>query len=154
MKSSNGGNTSFIVRTGNWSAKVTLTQLELDITTNSYIEATTQAIESCFGNNDVDNCEILELFTEERQNYFDDSCDLTEIPDFLFGVLIACYLTKDINNKKKWKYFVISDIFANAAQPINYNDAISIEKKWECDINRLINRKKHIKRNIKKKRKT
>jgi len=143
----------FIVRTGNWKARV-LINIDDGITENDYIEATTEAIESCFGEEEQDNCEILELFDDEGKNFFASTYngDPLEIPDFLFGILIICCLEKDYNNKKKWRYYSLSNIFANAAQTENYNMAVSLEKKWKGHITKLLERQKKIKLVIKKKK--
>lgn len=146
---------SFIVRTGNWKVCVKLKPQNKTISESDFIEASTMAIESCFGNEELKNCEILQLFNDSGQNYFSKKYngDLSEIPEFLFGVLLVCYIETDEHNKEKWKYFVLSDIFANASQPDNYKLAVEFEKKWNKYIEKLQERQKNLIINIKSKRK-
>ena len=144
---------SFIIRTGNWKARINI-NIDTRITGRDYIEATTEAIESCFGEVERDNCEMLQLFNEEGKDFFSSTYngDPLEIPEFLFGIIIVCYLEKDEHNRKKWKMSTLSKIFANASQSDNYNIAINLEKKWKTHINKLLDRQQKLTKVIKKKK--
>lgn len=147
-------NKTFIVRTGNWKVRVVISNDTKKVSDMDYIEATTQAIESCFGESELENCELLELFDEEGKNYFSPRYkgDLSEVPEFLFGVLIVCYLQVDAHTKTKWRYYVSSEIFANASQSENYKLAVDFEKKWKNHIDTVMTNQNRVKEIIKTKR--
>lgn len=151
-KQLNKDEVAFIVRTGNWKARIVLKIEDRAINEDDYIEAATEAIESCFGEVERENCEMVQLFNEEGKDFFSSTYDgdPLEIPDFLFGILIVCYLEKDEHNKINWKMSTLSNIFANASQTENYNMAVIHEKKWKSHINKLLTR--HLKLNIKTKK--
>ena len=141
-----GINKTFIIRTGNWKARIVLSNESKKVTNMDYVEAVTQAIESCFGESELENCEILELFDVNGKNYFSEKYngDLSEIPEFLFGVLIVCYLQSDMHRRNKWRYFVSSEIFANASQSENYKLAVKFEARWRTHIDKVMSKQKRI----------
>ena len=153
-KQLNKDEVAFIVRTGNWKARIVLKIEDRAINEDDYIEAATEAIESCFGEVERENCEMVQLFNEEGKDFFSSTYDgdPLEIPDFLFGILIVCYLEKDEHNKINWKMSTLSNIFANASQTENYNMAVIHEKKWKSHINKLLTRQENLKLNIKTKK--
>jgi len=130
----------FIVKTGNWKARVLL-KIPVDevIEEYSYIEATTQAIEYSFGQLEDREVDMLYLFDEEGKNFFSNEYegDSSNVPEPCFGVFIACYIEDDEKDDSKWWFFVMSEIFANASQPENVEIARDFEKKFKNHIKKL-----------------
>lgn len=126
--------TDFVVETGNWKAAVHSGESIKNITSYDYMESATKAMEVIFRNDkDLgDECEFISLLDESGDDYFKSDYDgeLNDIPDVEFGLLTTCYLLKNKNEPKTWKYFLTSKLFENAAQPYNVELALEIEKKY------------------------
>lgn len=141
--------TTIIIETGNWKAKLVMNEFD-EKSNYNYIEASTIALEEIYGVQDdtfSENFELIELYNETGENTLDDEecTDEDDIPDPVFGVLTICYREEDEEDEDKWRYFLTSDLFANAAQPHNVKWAKKIEKKWAKEIKEFKNKERELK---------
>jgi hypothetical protein len=135
----------FIAKTSNWKIRVILdVSNEDELGEYHYIEAATQALETCFGEDESKDIEMIALYDEDGKNFFGKGYDgdISDIPEPRFGVFIACYIEDDEYNEDKWWFFVTSDLFANASQAENFAIAKEYEKKWQTYIKNLREKQK------------
>jgi hypothetical protein len=136
----------FVVKTGNWKLRVLLKiPMSEELEEYSYIEASTQAVEYCFGQIEDDReFDMLYLLDDKGKNFFDKNYhgDICDIPEPRFGIFTAAYIEDDENDDNKWWFFLTSEIFANASQPENFAIAKKFEKRWKKHIMLLKNKQK------------
>ena len=139
---------TFYVESGNWRASVVLNIDPNKIENYDYIEAATIAFETIFSKDGEfdETCELISLINEVGDDYFDPNYigDLLNVPETLFGVLVACYLEKDLEKENKKWYFLSSKIFENAAQPHLVEAALLLEKKWSKQVEDFKKKEKEI----------
>lgn len=120
--------TDYIVECGNWKVKVALDDNEHDVD-YAYIEAGTRAIEAIFGMRGYSmQCELIGLKTPSGDDYFDAEGEfMVNMPSPLFSLVLCVYKASDALTFTKWRLYLSSMIFANAAQPINVELALHAE---------------------------
>jgi hypothetical protein len=143
--------TDYIVDSGNWKVKVSLNDKDY---TSPYMEAATQAVEAVFGMKALNGyCEIISLIGEDGRDYFSENYEGVDYPALpMFSILTLVYKIKDLKDHKKCKPFLTSEVFANAAQPINVTLAIKAESSDYEQVKRFKQLQQKLNKQIKKKR--
>lgn len=120
--------TDYIVECGNWQVKVALCDSEHG-GEYAYMEAATQAVEGVFGLRTLNmHCELMSLKNMRGEDYFDvDNVFVMEMPRPMFSVVMCVYKAKDALTYTKYRLYLSSIVFANAAQPINVELALHAE---------------------------
>lgn len=120
--------TDYIVECGNWQVKVALNDNEHS-GEYAYMEAATQAVEGVFGLRTLNmHCELMSLKNMRGEDYFDvENVFVMEMPRPMFSVVMCVYKAKDTLTYTKYRLYLSSIVFANAAQPINVELALHAE---------------------------
>lgn len=120
--------TDYIVECGNWQVKVALNDNEHS-GEYAYMEAATQAVEGVFGLRTLNmHCELMSLKNMRGEDYFDvENVFVMEMPRPMFSVVMCVYKAKDALTYTKYRLYLSSIVFANAAQPINVELALHAE---------------------------
>lgn len=143
--------TDYIVDSGNWKVKVSLNDKDH---LSPHMEAATQAVEAVFGMKQLNcQCEIISLVDEYEFDYFSETYTGADYPPVpMFSILTLVYKIKDVNDPTKFKPFLTSEVFANAAQPINVERAIEAESSEPEKVKRFKQLQRKLEKQLKKKR--